>query len=271
MRDLIKKAIFSVLPPLFTSMVKRILPGGWSGDYKSWEDAELHTTGYDDEVILNRVHESLLKVKSGVIKYERDSVLFDEIQYSWPLLAGMMMAAGLCKGKISVLDFGGSLGSTYFQNKKFLDYFNNVAWCIVEQQNFVNIGKEDFEDGRMKFYSSVELCLLEHSINILVLSSVLEYIKSPYELLSRIIPKINADFIIIDRTPFIEGVDRIAVQTVPASIYRASYPCHLFNQENMDDFIISQGYTLLEEFESTNDGNYDKIQFLGLIYIKNDI
>jgi putative methyltransferase (TIGR04325 family) len=181
---------------------------------------------------LNKVHQSLYKVKIGIRIYERDSVLFDEIKYSWPLLAGLMMAAAKLSGKINVLDFGGSLGSTYFQNKKFLDRFDNVKWNVVEQENFVKIGKKDFEDDRLKFFDKVNDCAKEHSPNILILSSVIQYIERPYELLESLISETNIDYILVDRTPFTNNDERIVIQTVPSSIYKASYPCHIFNLSN---------------------------------------
>ena len=45
-------------------------------------------------------------MKNGEAVYERDSVLFDEIQYSWGLLAGLQKAALENDGKLCVLDFG---------------------------------------------------------------------------------------------------------------------------------------------------------------------
>jgi len=48
------------------------------------EEAMELSTGYDSERILGKVRDSLLKVKRGEAVYERDSVLFDKVQYSWP-------------------------------------------------------------------------------------------------------------------------------------------------------------------------------------------
>ena len=72
--------------------------------------------------ILDKVLAATLKVKQGQAVFERDSVLFDEIEYSWPLLAGLMWAAASNGGKLNVLDFGGALGSSYYQNRKFLHF-----------------------------------------------------------------------------------------------------------------------------------------------------
>src|SRR5712691_3342391 len=92
---------------------------GLSGDYAAWEDAVHASTGYDSEVILEKTRTALLQVKNGQAVYERDSVVFDEVQYAWPLLAGLLWIATRSGGKLDVLDFGGSLGSTYFQNRAF--------------------------------------------------------------------------------------------------------------------------------------------------------
>lgn len=49
-----------------------------------------------------------------------------------------------------MLDFAGSLGITYYQNKKFLDKIDDMIWNIVEQESFVKTGKEEFEDDMLK-------------------------------------------------------------------------------------------------------------------------
>ena len=139
MKNLLKR----IIPPIFLDVVKHRKSNryGWHGNYPSWEEAKKASTGYDIDEILNKVRNSLLKVKNGEKVYERDSVLFDEIQYSWPLLSGLMLAAAKHDGKLKVLDFGGSLGSTYFQNKKFLEKLIDVSWNIVEQKHFVEVGE----------------------------------------------------------------------------------------------------------------------------------
>ena len=62
----------------------------FTGDYASWEEAMQHCTGYDDPAILEKVKESLLKVKRGEAVCERDSVLLDKIEYSMPLLVSLL-------------------------------------------------------------------------------------------------------------------------------------------------------------------------------------
>ena len=222
---------------------------GWFGNYKTWEEAENVCTGYDAIEIIHKVRDSTLKVKNGEAIYERDSVIFDEIQYSWPLLAGLMFASTIHGRALKVLDFGGSLGTTYFQNKKFLDKLQDVSWNIVEQKHFVDIGKTDFEDKKLKFYYDIESCIKQQNPNVLLLLGVLPYIKKPYQLLDKLL-KNNFEIILIDRTFFSKTKQKIKLQVVPPKIYRASYPCWFLDELEFTDYFRKYDYEIIEIFES---------------------
>lgn len=265
---MIKKILTSLIPPIILILLRKIkvFPKyGWHGDYASWEEAQLKSTGYDSSIILNKVYDAMSKVKDGEAQYERDSVTFDKIEYSWQLLAGLMYAAAKNNGKLSVLDFGGSLGSSYYQNKKFLDGLELIEWSIVEQKNFVSCGKKNFANEVLHFYDTVNDCLQEQTPNILILSSVLQYFEKPYELLEKLL-EYKFDMIIVDRTPFSQnGKDTITLQTVPPQTYPASYPCWLLNEQNFISRFSS--YKLLESFNAL-DGVTDKYHFKGFIFEK---
>lgn len=229
----LKDIIRLVTPPVFIHLAKQLRGNrlALSGDYHSWEEAMAASTGYDSERILEKTRTSLLKVKDGEAVYERDSVLFDEIQYSWPLLAGLMWVAAKSGGRLNVLDFGGSLGSSYFQNRAFICQLPNVHWNIVEQPAHVREGKRLFENEQLRFYESIEECLSHTTPNVVVLSSVLQYLEYPYDLLSAVL-KLSGICVIIDRTPYWSGdYDKLCVQTVPPSIYPASYPSWIFSRQ----------------------------------------
>ncbi len=262
-----KQLIKSLIPPIIVDTLRKLKFNkyGWHGNYKNWEEAKKASTGYDSDAILQKVRLSLLKVKNGEAVYERDSVIFDEIQYSWPLLSGLLLAASNAKGNLRVLDFGGSLGSTYYQNKKFLDQLNSVSWSVVEQKHFVDAGKKDFEDERLKFYYDVTACVKEQKPNVLVLSSVLQYIEKPYELMDEIL-KNDFEFIIIDRTPF-ANKETIKLQIVPPNIYAASYPCRFFDEVLFLEYFASKDYKTVEDFYAL-DGISNEYKFKGFIMQK---
>ena len=249
------------IPPIFFSIIKNFkknkqVPqklGMWSGNYSSWEEAKKNCTGYDATNILEKCKNALLKVKNGEAVYERDSVLFDKIQYSWGLLAGLQKAASEKNNTLCVLDFGGSLGSTYYQNKEFLSSLKNIEWCIVEQPHFVDCGKQNFENEELKFYHSIEECFKKHKPNVLLLSSVLQYLKNPNEWIEKF-NDLEVDYIIIDRTAFIEAEnDILTIQNVPESIYKANYPAWFFNQEKI--IKIFTNFTIVAEIDNSFTGN----------------
>ena len=221
---------------------------GLVGNYTSWADAQADSAGYDADVILEKTIAALGKVKRGEAVYERDSVLFDEVQYAWPLLAGLMWVAARNGGSLNVLDVGGSLGSTWFQNRAFLSDLSPVRWNIVEQPRQVEVGRREFQDDQLRFFTSIDECLAETQPQVILLSSVLQYLEHPYDLLDELQAS-PCEFLIIDRTPFWEGSgDRICVQHVPPEIYPASYPSWIFSVHHFRS-ILSLHWDVVAEFD----------------------
>jgi putative methyltransferase (TIGR04325 family) len=244
------------LPPKVSRILKGIFRQGvtWKGNYHSWDVAKKNSKGYDDTAILEKVKSALLKIKSGDAVYERDSVLFDKIEYSWPLLASLMWVAASSEGRLNVLDFGGSLGSSYFQNRILLSTLKHVQWNIVEQKHFVEAGKKYFEDENLKFYYDIESCINEKSPNSILFSSVIQYIEKPLELLKKI-KSIGFEYIVFDRTGFVNsGKDRLTVQIVPSAIYPCSYPCWFFDRKKFYSFFEDK-YEVIASFEASDKTN----------------
>ncbi|RHX91217.1 methyltransferase, TIGR04325 family [Leptospira yasudae] len=264
----LKKIIIYLFPPVVLDFIKfflrtfkqltakfgiidkvNILQYGFNGIFHTWEEAANLCGSYDSKVILEKCKNSLLKVKRGAAVYERDSVIFDEIQYSWPLLASLMYVAAKSDGELKILDFGGSLGSSYYQNRLFLKGIKNVSWNIVEQEEFVKEGKLNFQDENLFFYESIDSCIQERNINVFLASSSLPYIKDPFSLIKTII-KYDFPYILIDRTYFIDLPKSIvSAQRVPSEIYEASYPAWFFN---FSEFVnaFSGKYKMITTFDS---------------------
>lgn len=246
----IKRSISANVPPAVFRLYRRLVQKvGYFGNYRTWSDAEADSTGYDGDAILRRVREATLKVKQGEAGYERDSVLFDRIQHAWPVLAGLLWIATKQGNRISVLDFGGSLGSSYRQNKGLLGHLATFEWSIVEQENFVRCGQQEFQDHVLRFYLTIDDCLRERTPNVVLLSSVLPYVKDPYGVLAELVSR-RFDFIIIDRTPLLDGArDRLTIQRVPAEIYEARYPAWMLGREKLLA-MFTPDYELVAEFDA---------------------
>jgi putative methyltransferase (TIGR04325 family) len=229
---------------------------GFSGDYPSWDDVKKLCGGYVQSNILEATLASTLKVKNGEAIFERDSFIFDKIQYSWGVLASLLKVAIENENSLSVLDFGGALGSHYFQNKEFLRPIKIKKWTVVEQGHYVKIGKEKIADGILDFANSIGDVT---GANVLIASGVIQYLDSPYEWLKKLIDK-SVPYIIFDRTAFsIENRDRLTMQRVP--VWETSLPSWFLDERKFLDVAL-QKYTLIVEFED----NFDKTNEVPSIY-----
>ncbi|MEO6304854.1 MAG: methyltransferase, TIGR04325 family [Bacteroidia bacterium] len=253
----IKKTLKPFFPSKAYAMLSRLTKNSteqnvWRGNYTSWHEANKISTGYDSETILEKCKNALLKVKNGEAVYERDSVLFNEVQLSHGLLNYLKQTATENNNKLCVLDFGGSLGSSYYQNKNYLNDLTELNWCIVEQPNFVQCGKDFFEDENLKFYLTIEDCLKAHKPDIILLSSVIQYIEKPFELIQQIL-KLKVKYLIFDRLALSnENKDILTIQSVSDNYYESKL-CHWFFSEDHFVSLFKKNYELIESAPSYAD------------------
>lgn len=248
-----KRVLRSWLPPVFVREIQHLLRLSirYSGPYPDWSSASAVATGYDAEVILDRVKQATRKVKSGEAVFERDSVLFDEVVHSFPVLAGLLRAGVENDNRLSVLDLGGSLGSSYYQCRDFLAVLGALQWSVVEQEHFVRAGQQEFSSERLRFYFSISECARAAAPNAALLSGVLQFLQQPLATLKELRAN-GVRYVVIDRTPFFaDSQDRIVVQHVPASLYPASYPCRIFAS---DRFLadVSADFDVLAKFDGSD-------------------
>jgi putative methyltransferase (TIGR04325 family) len=162
------------------------------------------------------------------------------------------------------VDFGGSLGSLYFQHRSWLAGRGDVEWRVVEQPQFVEIGRREFAAPPLSFHATLAEACLPHQPDGIILSSVLPYLEEPEQLLADIIARAFS-FVIVDRTGFVTGPrNRLTVQRVPEHIYRASYPCWFFARTRFLDH-FRQHYTLKAEF-TTADQSDIVAEFRGMYF-----
>jgi len=224
-------------------------PYGWFGNYSSWTEVTEKADGYDSDVILERTKNAILKVKNGEAVYERDSVVFDKKEYPFPLITFLLNSANLKGGPLHVLDFGGSLGSTYYQVKEFLTEKVCASWNVVEQEHYVTCGNQYFKDDILTFYNSIDTCLEDKKIDLVILSGSVQYLEKPHDFLQKL-ACYNFQFLLFDRTAFHYGEeDRLTLQKVPPEIYPASYPSWFFNETNFLSH-FSPRYQIMAEFTS---------------------
>ena len=241
-KQVVKGIIRALAPQCLVNWYHRM--GGRSvcfvGTYPGWQAAEKDATGYNAEAILQLVVEKTKLVVSGKVAYERDGVVFDEPAYPYPLLALLLRAAAANNNRLTVLDFGGSLGSTYRQCQAFLRGVSTLKWCVVEQRHYVDAGNTHFADEVLSFHESIAAASCDQQPNVVLFSSVLQYLPEPYAALEEAISR-QPDYIVIDRTPFLDaGNSVLSLQIVPKNIVKASYPVWLFNEQTLKRVFVGR-------------------------------
>lgn len=210
----------------------------------TWEAAQAQSSGYNAGEILSRVKTSTQAVLRAEAAFERDGVEFAAPQYRWPVLAGLLEVASR-DGELKVLDFGGSLGSLYWQHRKFFTGIK-VSWGVVEQPQFVAVGK-DLDQSSIDFFSSVTEYLESVTPNVVLLSSVLQYLPNPEQTLHELLAT-PADTVILDRTPISTATSNTpCLQVVPQHIYAGSYPAWIFSETWLRNQLA--GWEIVAEFD----------------------
>jgi putative methyltransferase (TIGR04325 family) len=152
--------------------------------------------------------------------------------------------------KLHLIDFGGSLGTSYYQNRSFLQQLDSIRWYIVEQPHFVECGKKEFETDVLKFSNSIEEILAIEKPACLLASGVVQCLEDPFSWIQKVLD-FDFEYIILDRTCFIEGIKRLTIEVVPSSVYPASFPCWFLNEAELLS-LFANSYELIADFESVD-------------------
>lgn len=224
-------------------------PIHWKGNFPDWASAMQYARGYDDTAILERIKQSALTVKEGKALFERDGKLFYEPFYDYPLLSFLLKAALENNGKLRVLDFGGSLGSTWFQHRALLQGLD-IQWYVVEQPHYVALGQELFYgDKVLQFYYQAADIPNKEALFVLA-SGVLQCIEN-YQEFIRQLQALQPQYFFVHRTPFYEGAEHlITLQSVQSEEnFEGTFPSWIFSRQQFLAQFASD-YQLLVEGKS---------------------
>lgn len=214
----------------------------YEGNYKDWEDAIADSKGYEDTKIIDKATQSFEKILSGKHKCERDTFLFDEFQYSLPLLLGLNFMQKKVP-EIRLLDFGGSFASSYFRNFDILQQFD-LSWTVIEQKNLVQKAcSMTSEFDQLFFFEEKELesLISKKAFDVVMLGSCLQFLEKPYSVVSKLLHN-EVQAVVIEQTPVTQNdVSKLTVQHVGKPLYESSYPAWHFAEKELlswfkDDF-----------------------------------
>ena len=204
----------------------------YSGNYTTWGEAESESKGYDQKNIFEKNLFALEQILAGNKKCEKDTILFDDYQYSFPTILGLNFALNQEDNPISVLDYGGGFASSYFRNYKVLKNFQ-LNWAVVEQDHIVEVGTQKFKDiNQISFLTNAQLheSVDKFNFDIVLLGSSIQFFANPAKILKSFYSQ-NLNSIVVEQTPFVKhGPSRITIQNVKEPVYDASYPAWHFNE-----------------------------------------
>jgi putative methyltransferase (TIGR04325 family) len=193
---------------------------------KSWEIAIKKSSGWSSERTLK--HEKQFQFKQLMNEIESDFV-HDErfMQLATAFFSIERKTPTNESPTISVLDVGGGFGKYFYLFSKF---FPNItwAWVVVETES-----QCQSIPAQLKNTPGVTFCSEipnNRKFDIGLLSSVIEYVEKPFELLNHVSE--ICETIVLNRiplTPFKEDI--VAIQRPGIFETRGSYPLHMFSEE----------------------------------------
>jgi len=218
--------------------------------FSTWLEAleSCGSIGYASDIILERTINSTLQVLDGKKEYIRDSVAFDGIQYDYPVLFYISNLLYLNKKPLTVIDFGGALGSTFLMISKIYPDINCFDWNIVEQAQYVDAGRNLFGNiGSLSFWNSLS-DLKNKQPSLVLFSSVLMYLEDPKQILQQAMMMFPQSSILIDRTILHShpcATSSLSTQVVSKEIFgdEVSYPMWIFSKHDLLE--------LFQEYEIT--------------------
>lgn len=239
-KEIIKFCLPNFIIKKINSVLKRNIK--IVGSYDNWRDAILNSNTYSNKEIFIKSKKSFLKVLNNEVSFERDSVTFASEKLNKPLISLLEKIRKNNKKKfLKVLDFGGSFGSTYFQNKKILQNYSNYQWDVIEQKKIVDFANKTLKIKNLNFYKSINYYVKNNNPDLILFSSVLHYLEFPFKIIEKLL-KEKVNYVVVLKTPFTKNSSQIKIQVNPEHIYKANYPVRIFNEKLFKSFFKNQKY-----------------------------
>ena len=232
--------------------------------------AASRSDGWSSKAIIDKTLPNALKVRDGLIAFEQDGVVRKTIVYSPTILAFLHLVHARSNHIINLIDFGGGLGTNYFQNRKILKRLPNtkIRWNVVEQDTFADLGMTHFANTELTFNKTLEDLLSGPPSHFggLLFSGSLQCVPTPFSLLEEAI-EAGINIIAMDRL-LLSPTRQHAVYIQhpdPNIYYSASYPVWCFAKDVFIAWFGYRGFKLVEHFTSDPDKAFDHA---GLIFVR---
>lgn len=164
------------------------------GPCDSYEEAAQRSSGYESQVILDKVYKAVVNVLEGKCAYERDGTSF-AMRPSTDNLRRILNI--YLKEDDLVVDFGGGLGGSFLNNRDI--FWHSNRYTVIEQSIFAEAGRDLSRKYRLHIQFVDNIRHLDAKPDVIILSGVLQYIPNAEQVLQKC-ADLKPRLIIVDRT-----------------------------------------------------------------------
>ncbi len=244
----VKNMIKSVLPPLFVKACRIITKNGrlplntFEGIYENFSDIK-NATGYDSQESLKDTYtETVEKFRNFLVdeKILPQPTPRSQISNLLPMLVATFMDR---EKEISILDYGGGMGTSYIDCLNSIDCAN-IKYYVIDLMKKIELGRKIFpQEYSILFLEDISEL---HKVNIVYLGSTLQYIQDYKALLAELISKAPKYILLTDH--FMGKMKTFATTQVNMQGRRMAY--WIFELKEIIQLFRDNNYSLI--YKSVN-------------------
>jgi putative methyltransferase (TIGR04325 family) len=204
----------------------------WEGVYDSYKDAISYGDGFNSDRWINSNYE---KTKDMIKKNKNYNLSFCTSS-----LSAISSLIYTNNNSLSILDFGGGMGSSFINLTSALIDNKNISFSVVEGLRSCEKGKILFKnDDRIEFLNELPK---NKKYDIIYISSCLQYIEDWQGLLATLCKNYNAEYFIFDDLPS-GDIEKTYVSV--QNYYESKIPCTFFKLDDIIKEIKDNGYEII--------------------------
>ena len=227
-----------ILPPKIKTLIRASLSSviGFT-KVDSWDTAERKSVGYESVSVLTPLLEGTIESRVNLADSKLVTTRYQQVATAMFFCLSEKRLRG---GKpLRILDFGGGGGDYFYQFQKFVPHID-FDWTVVETPALAEAmqQKHGGESQKIRWVGSIEMT--DEKYDLVLCSSVLQYLEKPFEILEALVKK--SQFVIINRIPLIKTADNfVALQRILTKKKRGSYPAHFFSENSFLETLSAYG------------------------------